>query len=152
MILSKKITSTLLTAIIAFLIAFAPFNTVSANSIPVGDEVVISVDGVTKIKIKIIIIIIIKKKGVVEIKDMKLAGNAKGLENNEVLADVSIRDGKFFLMPVRGRHAKSQFIMPAKFKVSPEVSLKLGEKKGLYLKAGKADLRTSKLGNFEIQD
>jgi len=149
---SKKIIFTFLTALLALTFTFSPNTYVSANNLSNADELCLAAEGTTKIKIKIIIIIIIKKKKVVEITDMRLAGDSKNLRKNEILADAYIEEGKLFIYPSRGIAARSQYIVSDGFKVSKEVSLKMGAKGELSLKAGKIDLVTNKLGNFEIQD
>lgn len=83
---------------------------------------------------------------------MRLAGDKKSLENNEVLADAYVEGGKFFIQPLKGEAAKSQYILSDGFRVSNAMGLKLGEKGGFGLKAGKLDLISTSLGNFEIQD
>ncbi|MGB0932570.1 MAG: hypothetical protein ACPGVB_17430 [Chitinophagales bacterium] len=108
------------------------------------------------IKIKIIIIIIIKKKkkGVVEVVGTRVAenGTRTRLKENEILAEAS-REGKnFFLMPLKGIYANSQYGFPPSFKVSKEVSAKLGIRVPFGLKASKILMGVKKMGNFEIQD
>ncbi|MEZ4883622.1 MAG: hypothetical protein R3E32_02705 [Chitinophagales bacterium] len=108
------------------------------------------------IKIKIIIIIIIKKKkkGVVEVVGTRIAeqGLKTQLKENEVLAEAT-RDGKeFFIMPLKGVHANSEYGFPPSFKLSKDVSLKLGSERPLGLKAIRVEMNVNKMGNFEIQD
>lgn len=152
--LIKQSKIALLTAFVLLFIALLPARTVSAHTPASIEKTSQKPDqiSVIKIKIKIIIIIIRKKKGVVEIGGMRMAGNTKSLENNEVLAEAYVDGGKFFIQPLKGEVAKSQFILSDGFKVSKEVGLKLGEKGGFSLKAGKIDFTTTNLGNFEIQD
>ena len=109
------------------------------------------------IKIKIVIIIIIKKKkkkGVVEVVGTRVAeqGMKTQLKANEVLAEAT-RDGKSLtIVPIKGVHANSEYGFPPSFKVSKELSLKLGSKRPFGLKALRAEMGVNKMGNFEIQD
>ncbi len=108
------------------------------------------------IKIKIIIIIIIKKKkkGVVEVVGTRLAenGTRTRLKENEVLAEAT-RDGKdFFIMPLKGVHANSYYGFPPSFKVSKEVSAKLGIRVPFGLKATRMQMGVNKMGSFAMKD
>lgn len=107
-----------------------------------------------KIKIKIIIIIKKKKKGVVEAAGIRvLAGDkSRDLKENEILMEMSREGNNILMRPIRGTHSNSFLIIPQGFKVSKEVSLKLGSKTPLTLKAAKKGIRVNSLGNFEIQD
>ncbi|MFK7906831.1 MAG: hypothetical protein AB8B69_16985 [Chitinophagales bacterium] len=108
------------------------------------------------IKIKIIIIIIIKKKkkGVVEVVGTRVAkqGMKTQLKENEILAEAT-RDGKdFFLMPLKGVYANSEYGFPPSFKVSKEVSAKLGIRVPFGLKASRIIMGVNKKGSFAMKD
>lgn len=107
-----------------------------------------------KIKIKIIIIVKKKKKkGVVEATGIRVLAGDKNteLKANEILMEVSREGNHFIIMPLKGAHANSILIFQEGFKVSKEVSLKLGSKEPFSLKAAKKGIRVNTLGNFEIQ-
>lgn len=108
------------------------------------------------IKIKIVIIIIIKKKkkGVVEVVGTRVAeqGMKTQLKENEVLAEATRDGNSLFIMPLKGIHADSEYGFPPSFKVSKEVSAKLGIRVPFGLKASKVRMGVNKMGNFEIQD
>ncbi len=108
------------------------------------------------IKIKIIIIIIIKKKkkGAVEVIGTRVAenGTKTQLKENEILAEATRDGGTFFLMPLKGVHANSEYGFPPSFKVSKEVSLKLGSKQPFGLKATRMDMGVNKVVRFQMKD
>lgn len=114
------------------------------------------------LKIKIVIIIVIKKKkkkGVYEVESMRLAGErgirVPNLKENEILAEASVEGDSFIIYPIKGKALKagSFYGFPPSFKVSKEVSAKLGIKTPMSLKASKLKaLKANSLGNFEIQD
>ncbi|MFK7906832.1 MAG: hypothetical protein AB8B69_16990 [Chitinophagales bacterium] len=107
-----------------------------------------------KIKIKIIIIIKKKKKkGVVEAMGIRVLAGDKNteLKENEILMEMSREGNNILMQPIRGTHSNSILIIPQGFKVSKEVSLKLGSKRPLTLKAAQKGIRVNTLGNFEIQ-
>ncbi len=108
------------------------------------------------IKIKIIIIIIIKKKpkkGAVEVIGTRVAeqGMKTELKANEVLAEATRDGNSFIIMPIKGVHANSEYGFPPSFKVSKEVSAKLGIRVPFGLKATRMEMGVNKMGNFEIQ-
>lgn len=108
----------------------------------------------SNLKIKVIIIIFFKKKkkGVYEVAGMRLAEKGAKVGENQILMEVSLQDSTFFIMPMSLKGDQKGFlVMPSGFKVSKEVGLKLGEKGGFSLKAGKIELAPNSLGNFEIQ-
>ncbi|MEZ4883623.1 MAG: hypothetical protein R3E32_02710 [Chitinophagales bacterium] len=107
-----------------------------------------------KIKIKIIIIVKKKKKGVVEAVGIRVPQESKTTElaSNEILLEVSREGNSFLMRPLKGELANSILMVPQGFKVSKEVSLKLGSKEPFGLKATMKDIRVNSLGNFEIQD
>ncbi len=108
-----------------------------------------------KIKIKIIIIIKKKKKkGVVEAVGIRVPQESKTIElaSNEILLEVSREGNSFLMRPLKGEFANSIIIFQEGFKVSKEVSLKLGSKEPFALKAAQKGIRVNTLGNFEIQD
>lgn len=112
---------------------------------------------VGKLRIKIIIIIIIKKKtdrGVIaEVSDIRLATSGGSLKANEVAATAELSGGKLSLKLDKSSTKVAQLIMPQGFKVSREVSLKLGSKTNVVMSGGTTMFReTNSLGNFEIQD
>ncbi|MEZ4829326.1 MAG: hypothetical protein R3C61_24015 [Bacteroidia bacterium] len=140
-----------LSAFFAMLIAFMPEQSVSAAPVVKTDGIQTSF-GESKVIIKIIIIIKRRKAGIAEIENIRLAGDSKSLVNNEVLADAYVEGGKLFILPLKGEGVQGQLLVPAGFKVNNAVGLKLGEKGGFGLKAGKMDFGPNKMGNFEIQD
>lgn len=152
MSLSKKFSTALLSLTMMLLLCFAPTQQAQAHQIATDATTVLAPNGEAKIKIKIVIIIIIKKKGVAEVQGFYEAGDLNALKSNQILADAYVEGGKFFIMPLKGEAMKSLLILPKNIKMSKSVSLKLGSKKPLGLKAGKIDFRTSKMGNFDIQD
>ena len=104
----------------------------------------------------IIIIIIIKKKkkGVVEVIGTRLAenGTRTRLKENEVLAEVTRNDKDFFIMPLKGVYANSQYGFPPSFKVSKEVSAKLGIRVPFGLKATRIIMGVNKRGVSAMKD
>lgn len=131
----------------------------SAHSIPTHtpaalDQEMLDADN---LKIKIIIIIIIKKKkkGIAEIVGMRLAKEgaaAKSLCNNEVVTEAWTDGNKFIMNYKCGTYKEGFIIFPDQFKVSKEVSLKLGHKEQILLGKGRMKAGPNSLGNFEIQD
>lgn len=108
-----------------------------------------------KIKIVIIIIIKKKKKGIAEIVGMKLAKEgaaAKALCNNEVVTEAWTDGNKFIMNYKCGTFKEGYIIFSDSFKVSKEVSLKLGHKEQILLGRGRMKAGADSLGNFEIQD
>ena len=109
------------------------------------------------LKIKIIIIIIIKKKtskGVIaEVSGIKLGDGGGRLKANQVAATAELRGGTLSLKLDKSSTKVAQFIMPRGFKVSKEVSLKLGSKSNIVMSGGSTMVRgTNSLLQFEIQD
>ncbi|MGB1241084.1 MAG: hypothetical protein ACPG49_01090 [Chitinophagales bacterium] len=107
--------------------------------------------------IKIIIIIIIKKKkkkGLVEVVGTRLAKNGKHtrLKENEVLAEATRDGNSFIIMPLKGVYANSEYGFPPSFKVSKEVSAKLGVKVPFGLKATRIQMGVNKMGNSKMKD
>ena len=111
---------------------------------------------VDMLKEKIIIIFIIKKKtsrGIIAEVSGLVLGDGNTLEKNTITATVELRDGKLAVRLDKSSTKIAQFIMPRGFKVSKEVSLKLGSKTSIVMSGGTTMFRgPNSLGNFEIQD
>lgn len=129
-------------------------HTISTHTPAALDQEMLDVDN---LKIKIIIIIIIKKKkkGFAEIVGMRLAKEgaaARSLCNNEVVTEAWTDGNKFIMNYKCGTFKEGFIIFPDAFKVSKEVSLKLGQKDQIVLGKGRMKVGADSLGNFEIQD
>ncbi len=119
------------------------------------------------IRIKIVIIIIIRKKGVAEVRDIRLA-NSSDLRRNQILAEAEVRNGRFYVKPVEdnlGGQEIETLVVPERYQVGPRVSKELGlcvcdlaEMLGVYedslpwLRRGRMNYSVGEVGSFDIED
>jgi hypothetical protein len=141
---------------LALLMAFFSISSASAHTTLLPEELTPQTESITEAPNAVIIIIIIikkKKKGVAEIVDMYPAeSKSQELAANQIMAQASVEGGQLRLKALRGTHAKNLLVLPKGLQVSAELGSLVGATGSFGLKAGKVDFRTSKLGNFEIQD
>ena len=106
------------------------------------------------IRIKIVIIIIIRKKGIAEVRDIRLA-NSSRLESNQILAEAEVRNGRLYVKPVEDNLGGQEVnvLVVDGLRIRPRVARELGVfNDTIFWVKGRMEYGVDKLGNFEIQD